>query len=115
MLIKLPANDSFGQTHLLVGWLSHRATGSLKAPGRVIELLEAWQFTSWCLELGILRLLEYRGNYASRLQLGGWSGLTAPVPWNLWPVTLDRSSHAQEHAPGLPLSDPLRPRRIARR
>jgi hypothetical protein len=157
------------------GWLSPRATGSLKAPGRAQlllkwaeiptdlpptmpaleqrrgilgdptmqavelaiyvrnkvvhppnnirsvewpsgrELFEAWQFTSWCLELGILRLLEYRGNYASRLQLGGWSGQTAPVPWNLWPVTLDRSSHAQEHAPGLPLSDPLRPRRIARR
>ena len=122
------------------GWLSPRATGSLKAPGRAQlflkwagiptdlppsmpalaqrrgnigqpmqavelainvrnkvvhppdkigsvewpsgeELFEAWQFATWYLELGILRLLEYRGNYASRLQLGGWSGRTAPVPW----------------------------------
>jgi hypothetical protein len=45
------------------------------------ELFEAWQLATWYLELGILRLLEYRGNYASRLQLGGWSGQTVPVPW----------------------------------
>ena len=45
------------------------------------ELFEAWQFTTWCLELGILRLLEYRGNYWSRLQLGSWSGRVESVPW----------------------------------
>jgi hypothetical protein len=45
------------------------------------ELFEAWQFITWCLELGILRLLEYRGSYWSRLQLGGWSGRVEPVPW----------------------------------
>jgi hypothetical protein len=45
------------------------------------ELFEAWQLATWYLELGILRLLEYRGNYQSRLQLGGWSGQTVPVPW----------------------------------
>jgi hypothetical protein len=45
------------------------------------ELVEAWQLATWYLELGILRLLEYRGNYRSRLQLGGWSGQTVPVPW----------------------------------
>jgi hypothetical protein len=45
------------------------------------ELFEAWQFTTWCLELGILRLLEYRGNYRSRLQLGSWSGRVESVPW----------------------------------
>ena len=45
------------------------------------ELVEAWQLATWYLELGILRLLEYRGNYQSRLQLLGWSGQTVPVPW----------------------------------
>ena len=45
------------------------------------ELFEAWQLATWYLELGILRLLEYRGNYTSRLQLGGWSGRVKPVPW----------------------------------
>jgi hypothetical protein len=45
------------------------------------QLFEAWQLATWYLELGILRLLEYRGNYQSRLQLGGWSGQTEPVPW----------------------------------
>lgn len=45
------------------------------------ELFEAWQLVTWYLELGILRLLEYRGNYTSRLQLHGWSGRTVPVPW----------------------------------
>ena len=45
------------------------------------ELFEAWQLTMWYLELSILRLLGYRGNYTSRLQLHGWSGRTEPVPW----------------------------------
>jgi hypothetical protein len=45
------------------------------------ELVDAWQLATWYLELGILRLLEYRGNYTSRLQPLGWSGQTVPVPW----------------------------------
>jgi hypothetical protein len=44
------------------------------------ELFEAWQFAMWCLELGILRLLDYGGNYTSRLQPGGWPR-PVPVPW----------------------------------
>jgi hypothetical protein len=45
------------------------------------ELIEAWQLATWYLELGILRLLEYRGNYTSRQQPLGWSGQTVPVRW----------------------------------
>lgn len=45
------------------------------------ELLEAWQLATWYLELTILRLIDYRGPYASRLVLGKRENETEPVPW----------------------------------
>ena len=46
------------------------------------ELFEGWQLTTWYLELALMRVLGYRGRYASRLELTGWSGDTEPVPWS---------------------------------
>jgi len=46
------------------------------------ELLEAWQLSTWYLELAVLRLLGYQGEYLSRLQLGGWEFDTETVPWS---------------------------------
>jgi hypothetical protein len=46
------------------------------------ELLEAWQLATWYLELAILRVLGYQGEYVSRLRLGGWIGDTELVPWS---------------------------------
>ena len=46
------------------------------------ELLEAWQLATWYLELAVLRLLGYRGEYVSRLRLDGWAGDTEVVPWS---------------------------------
>ena len=46
------------------------------------ELLEAWQLATWYLELAVIRLLGYEGEYASRLRLGGWIGDTELVPWS---------------------------------
>jgi hypothetical protein len=34
------------------------------------ELLEAWQLATWYLELAVVRLLGYQGEYVSRLRLG---------------------------------------------
>lgn len=45
------------------------------------ELLEAWQLATWYLELVILRVLGYNGEYVNRLQLHGWAGQTEQVPW----------------------------------
>jgi hypothetical protein len=45
------------------------------------ELLEAWQLATRYLELAILRVLGYTGEYVNRLQLHGWAGQTEPVPW----------------------------------
>lgn len=45
------------------------------------EMFECWRLTAWYLELVILRLLNYRGEYASRLRLRGWEGDTEPLPW----------------------------------
>jgi hypothetical protein len=46
------------------------------------QLLEAWQLATWYLELALLRLLGYEGEYVSRLRLGGWDFDTEPVPWS---------------------------------
>ncbi len=50
-----------------------------KVDGQV--LTEAWLLTSWYLELVLLRVLRYDGQYASRLIRGRFSGTTEPVPW----------------------------------
>jgi hypothetical protein len=46
------------------------------------QLLEAWQLATWYLELAVVRLLGYKGDYVSRLRLGGWDLDTEPVPWS---------------------------------
>jgi hypothetical protein len=46
------------------------------------ELLEAWQLATWYLELAVLRLLGYEGEYLSRLRLGGSEFDTETVPWS---------------------------------
>ena len=46
------------------------------------ELLETWQLATWYLELAVLRLLGYEGEYLSRLRLGGWEFDTETVPWS---------------------------------
>ncbi len=45
------------------------------------ELVEAWQLATWYLELAVVRLLGYEGEYVSRLRLEGWIGDTELVPW----------------------------------
>lgn len=47
------------------------------------ELVESWQLATWYLELALLRLLEYRGDYQCRLRLGRWPGENEPVPWTV--------------------------------
>ena len=46
------------------------------------QLLETWQLATWYLELALLRLLGYEGEYLSRLQLGGSDLDTETVPWS---------------------------------
>jgi hypothetical protein len=46
------------------------------------ELVEAWQLATWYLELAVVRLLGYQGEYVSRLRLEGWIGDTDLVPWS---------------------------------
>jgi hypothetical protein len=45
------------------------------------ELFQCWQLATWYLELTLLRLLRFEGEYKSRLQLGGWEGDVEPLPW----------------------------------
>jgi hypothetical protein len=45
------------------------------------ELVESWQLATWYLELVLLRLLEYEGEYWSRLRLGRREDDVEPVPW----------------------------------
>ncbi|MDW5592961.1 hypothetical protein VSS74_01340 [Conexibacter stalactiti] len=45
------------------------------------ELFEAWQLSTWCLQLCLLRVLGYDGDYWSRLRLARSSLDVEPVPW----------------------------------
>jgi hypothetical protein len=45
------------------------------------ELVESWQLATWYLELVLLRLLEYDGDYWSRLRLNRSANEVEPVPW----------------------------------
>jgi hypothetical protein len=45
------------------------------------EMVEAWQFATWALQLVLLRLIGYAGQYWSRLRLGRPSLDVEPVPW----------------------------------
>lgn len=42
---------------------------------------DAWNLSQWYVEMSLLRLMGYRGNYANRLKLNKWAGETEPVPW----------------------------------
>jgi hypothetical protein len=45
------------------------------------EIVDAWELATWYLQLAILRLLDYRGQYSSRLALGRMESDTEAVPW----------------------------------
>lgn len=45
------------------------------------ELIETWQLATWYLEMALLRVLGYDGEYVSRLQLTGSVWETARPPW----------------------------------
>jgi hypothetical protein len=42
---------------------------------------EAWQLSMWFLDLALLRLCRYEGQYANRLTTPRWAGRVEPVPW----------------------------------
>jgi hypothetical protein len=45
------------------------------------DLVDAWQLGTWYLELALLRVFEYDGEYWSRIRLGRPAGDLEPVPW----------------------------------
>jgi hypothetical protein len=45
------------------------------------ELFEAWQLSTWYLQLVLLRVLRYDGKYWSRMRLGRSAMDVEPVPW----------------------------------
>ena len=59
---------------------------SLVHPSRSASLLtasyfEAWQAAEWLLEMSLLHLCGYNGEYANRLSLNRWEGVVESVPW----------------------------------
>jgi hypothetical protein len=44
--------------------------------------IETWKLTLWYLELTILKILDYNGQYFNRLKKGQWQGQVEPLPWN---------------------------------
>lgn len=53
-------------------------------PGHDV-LVESWQLSLWYLQLAILRLLDYSGEYRTALHFGGSEAATEPVPWAAQP------------------------------
>jgi hypothetical protein len=45
------------------------------------QLWAAWQLGTWYLELALLRVFGYRGEYQTRLELDRYVGHIVPVPW----------------------------------
>lgn len=45
------------------------------------QLRAAWQLGTWYLELALLRVLGYEGEYQTRLELDRYVGHLEPVPW----------------------------------
>jgi hypothetical protein len=45
------------------------------------QLRAAWQLGTWYLELAVLRVLGYQGEYQTRLELDRYVGHLEPVPW----------------------------------
>jgi hypothetical protein len=49
------------------------------------EMRQAWRLGMHYIELVVLRLLDYQGQYLPRLQLTDrWASDTEPVPWANW-------------------------------
>lgn len=53
---------------------------------------EAWQVAQWYIELALLRVCRYNGQYGNRLRLGKWSGNVEMVPWVKLPNWIQEQS-----------------------
>lgn len=42
---------------------------------------DAWNLSQWYVEMCLLRLMQYQGQYANRVRLKKWAGETDSVPW----------------------------------
>lgn len=63
--------------------LIHPPTGALSdfAVPTPDEMFQAWQLSTWYLELALLRMLGFDGDYWNRLRLGRNENDVEPVPW----------------------------------
>ena len=72
----------------LVFWLRNRLVHPPKSATdpdwpKGDEMIEGLTLALWYLELSILRVLGYQGEYVSRLVQRGWEGDTTKVPWTV--------------------------------
>jgi hypothetical protein len=69
----------------VLAWARNRATHP-KRPADLVApdglLIEVWLLSVWYLELSILSVLGYDGNYAHRLSLPMFKGARQQVPWS---------------------------------
>jgi len=42
---------------------------------------DAWNLSQWYVEMSLLRLMQYQGQYANRVRIKKWAGETESVPW----------------------------------
>ncbi len=63
-----------------------KVRNALVHPSKEIKLdrmvyYETWQCAQWLIEMVILGVCGYRGQYANRINTNEWQGVVEPVPW----------------------------------
>jgi hypothetical protein len=59
-----------------------------------VALRDAWTLSLWLIELAILRVCNYMGEYGNRVKVGRWVGQVEGVPWR----PRDQDSQSQQGA-----------------
>lgn len=70
--------DAFHAITLIRNQLVHSKKKREFKPKAVFE---AWNLSQWYVEMCLLRLMKYNGQYANRVLLNKWAGETEQVPW----------------------------------
>jgi hypothetical protein len=72
--------EAVDEFSFVVEAIPHDLPPDLDATQRLCS--QVFLLATWYLELAVVRLLGYQGEYHSRLRLGGWIHDTELVPWS---------------------------------
>lgn len=71
-------DDAFHAITIIRNQLVHSKKRRELKPGAEFD---AWNLSQWYVEMCLLRLMQYQGQYANRVRLDKWAGDSEAVPW----------------------------------